>query len=281
MSSNKQQESQTQLTRYNAQLPTNSMQEIAVAGDLLARSGMFGVKNAAAGFVVVATCHQQGISLMEFHRTYHIVEGRPSMRADAMLAEFRKAGGRYKIVENSQTRAAAEVTFEGQKLMFEYTIEDAMRTGDCLRGDGKVKEIWTKRPEDMLWARLVSRFVRRLCPEINAGVYTPEEVRDFDDTPHHATAAAPISADEAARRAKVVTPEFVAPAQTTAAEGVDITDPSVCPIGGEGYAGRAWDEFENDELTAALESENPAMTIEHRKAIWLVVKQREEKQGDQ
>lgn len=268
MSNNKQQDQSTQLTRYNAQLPTNSMQEIATAGELLAQSGMFGVKNAAAGFVVVATCHQQGISLMEFHRTYHIVEGRPSMRADAMLADFRKAGGRYKIVENSQTRAAAEVTFEGQTLTFEYTMDDARRTGDCLRGDGKVKEIWNKRPEDMLWARLVSRFVRRLCPEINAGAYTPEEVQDFDDAPHRATAAAvPISADEAARRAKVVTPEFVAPEQTTTAEGVDIADPSVCPIGGEGYAGKPWDMFTVDELTAALECADPALTDAHKEAI--------------
>ena len=85
------------------------------------------------------------------------------MRADAMLAEFRNRGGKYKIVENSQTRAAAEVEFEGQKLPFEFTMEDAKRTGDCFKGDGKtLKLTWQKRPDDMLWARMVSRMVRRL-----------------------------------------------------------------------------------------------------------------------
>ena len=68
----------TALALRAQQLPTTSLAEIVKAGELLAQSNMFGVQNPAAGFVVVATCHQQGISLMEFNRTYHIVDGRPS-----------------------------------------------------------------------------------------------------------------------------------------------------------------------------------------------------------
>lgn len=257
-----------ELTLRGQSLPTRSMSEIATAGELLAQSGMFGVKNAAAGFVVVATCHQQGISLMEFNRTYHIVEGKPSMRADAMLAEFRKAGGRYKIVENSQTRAAAEFTFEGQVVTFEFTMEDALRTGDCLRGDGKIKEIWTKRPEDMLWARMVSRAVRRLCPEINAGVYTPEEVSDFDKP----AKGAPISQDEALRRAKVVK------AESDPAPAAEIEDATTCPIGGDGFEGRPWEDFTTDNLEAALEVADPALTHAHKAAIRLVLEERGKQQ---
>ncbi len=207
----------TELVTVNRNaLPANNLADLATAGQLLAQSGMFGVNNAAAGFVVAATCYQQGISLMEFHRTYHIVEGRPSMRADAMLAEFRKRGGKYKIVENSQTRAAAEVEFEGQKLPFEFTMEDAKRTGDCFKGDGKtLKLTWQKRPDDMLWARMVSRMVRRLCPEINAGLYSPEEVQEFD-TPTPGAAPTPITEDEAARRAKNVTASSTVRSRTSA-----------------------------------------------------------------
>ena len=256
------------VTRYNAQLPTHSMQEVATAGELLAQSGMFGIKNAAAGFVVVATCHQQGISLMEFHRTYHIVEGRPSMRADAMLAEFRKTGGRYGIIENSQTRAAAEFVFEGQKQTFEFTIEDARRTGDCLNGKGELKQIWEKRPEDMLWARMVSRAVRRLCPEINAGMYPPEEVMDFDRDPQQSSAPVPINEAEVARRARVVKPEFDAPTPIVA------TDSEICPIGGDGYFGCRWDDMLDDDLEAALGYGDPAITDAHRAAVETVLSER-------
>ena len=71
-------------------LPVNTFAELVEAGKLLATSQAFGAVNPAAGFLIVATCHQQGISLMEFHRTYHMVDGKPSMRADAMLAERNK-----------------------------------------------------------------------------------------------------------------------------------------------------------------------------------------------
>jgi hypothetical protein len=236
------------------QLPASSMMELVKAGELLAQSGMFGIQNAAAGFVVMATCHQQGISLMEFMRTYHIVENKPSMRADAMLAEFRKLGGRYKIIENSTERAAAEFTFEKTVISFEYTMDEAKRIGDCLKRDGKIKEIWQKRPEDMLWARMVSRAVRRLAPEINAGVYSPEEVVDFDDKKGNK----PLTQDEVLRRAKVIKSE---PA----------IDYSVCPIGGEDVEGRAWETFTFEELHAALCCDDPAITDLHKEAIQMVI----------
>lgn len=271
------------LALRTSQLPVTCMADLATAGELLAASGMM-VKNAAAGFVVAATCHQQGISLLEFHRTYHIVDGKPSMRADAMLAEFRKAGGRYKITENSVTRAAAEFEFEGQKIDFSFSMQDAMRTGDCLKADGKtIKEIWQKRPEDMLWARMVSRAVRRLCPEINAGLYAPEEVVDFASDSQR-PAPSPISVAEAVRRAKPVqgvtmAPATVATAQAVTAAEVAVTDFTLCPIGGEGWEGRPWADMTKDELEAALEWEGATvegMTPNHYAAIHAALTEKNE-----
>jgi hypothetical protein len=186
-------------------LPVATMQDLLTLGEFISRSGMAGEVNPAAGVVIAATCHQQGISIIDFQRTYHIIKGKPSMRSDAMLAEFRKLGGKVKIIENSCTRAAAEFAFDGNKGVFEYTMQDAERTGDCLNG-GKIKDMWQKRPDDMLWARLVSRTVRKLAPEICSGLYTPEEVSDFDDRSPRAKPV-PLTQDEILARAKVVTPE--------------------------------------------------------------------------
>ena len=230
-------------------LPVNTFAELVEAGKLLATSQAFGAVNPAAGFLIVATCHQQGISLMEFHRTYHMVDGKPSMRADAMLAEFRKKGGRYKIIENSMTRAAIEATFEGQTLTFEYTIEDGHRTKDALTGKGAVKDNWQKRPDDMMWARVISKMVRRLCPEINAGLYSPEEMQDFDGNAVRREAA-PISPEEAVRRAK--------PVQADVGEPVKATDVDLrrCPDGFGDFSGKWWEEMNRATLEAALESED-------------------------
>lgn len=253
----------TAIAKIERALPVTSMEELATAGELLARSGMFGIANAAAGFVVATTCHQQGISLMEFQRTYHIVEGKPSMRADAMLAEFRKRGGRCRIVENSVTRAAAEFEFEGQKVPFAYTMEDAQRKGDCYKGDGKtLKHTWQKRPEDMLWARLVSMAVRRLCPEINAGLYTPEEVADFDGAKPRSEPKT-IDVQEAARR--------MDPAAQTPTEPEP--DYTVCPLEGEvdgkSVAGMKWADMPNEWLFNALEV--PSLPEEYKAVIRTLV----------
>jgi hypothetical protein len=275
---NQTQDTQTTLpaVRTGCALPARTMGELAQAGQLLAQSGMFGVNSPAAGFVVAATCFQQGISLMEFNRTYHIVEGRPSMRADAMLAEFRKRGGKYRIVENGTERAEADFEFEGVAYKGVYTMDDARRTGDAFKGDGKtLKHNWAKRPEDMLWARMVSRSVRRLCPEIVAGIYTPEETEDFDD--RQAPRAAPVAIDpaEAARRVVAETvppPPFDAPFANEPAE----IDFSVCPAGFGEYSGKLWSEFDADTLRAAAAAEGmdsgllPGHVAEIRKVLKLM-----------
>jgi len=240
------------------------MAELVEIGKLLSQSNIFGACNPAAGFVIAATCHQQGISPLEFGRTYHIVDGKPSMRADAMLAEFRKKGGKYKIVENSMTRAAIEATFEGQTLTFAYTIEDGKRTGDALKSNGHTKDNWVKRPDDMMWARVVSKMVRRLCPEINAGLYPPEEVADFTEKRE----VEPITPEEAARRAKSVAADVSEPVTVPVVVATEV-DYTRCPDGFGDFSGKLWSEFDEDMLRAA--SEHPDLSEQHKEHIKAVL----------
>jgi hypothetical protein len=246
---------ETKTTTALATLPVHSMTDLQTVGAAIAASGMFGIKNDASGLVVAATCHQQGITLLEFVRTYHVVNGRPSMRADAMLAEFRKIGGRYKIEENSTERAAAIFEIDGQSVTFAYTIQDAKRTGDCYDKDGKtLKHTWATRPEDMLWARMTSRAVRRLCPEIVAGLYTPEEVGDFERAP----GKAPEQIDANAARARADSQSAPRPAAQHEPEPIDAdaTDLTTCPQGYGEYSGRAWEDMEDAVLLTVAENDD-------------------------
>ena len=245
-------------------LPIQSMAEMATAGQLLAQSGFFGINNAAAGFVVIATCQQEGISLMEFKRTYWIINGVPTMKSDKMLAKFRELGGKYKITENGTERAAAVFEFEGEKYDWEYTIEDAKRTGDALKGDGSIKDMWRKRPEDMLWARLVSRSIRKLAPEIVSGIYTPEETQDMQ--PAQRGEPKRIDPSEIKSRIKKNADEAYT-AKETPIESDIMEESNYCPIGGEDYQGMAWAQMPDDVLEMALESELPEITDAHRDAI--------------
>lgn len=250
-------------------VPICNVTELMALSEAFA-GAMPGVRNSRQALFVLMTCKAQQISPMEYHRTYHSTDNGPAMRADAMLAEFRNKGGRYKIVQNDCNAATIEATFEGQTRTFTYTIEDGKRTGDALAGNGALKDNWKKRPDDMMWARVISKMVRRLCPEINAGLYAPEETQDFIDVTPQRTDAAPVplTAQDAAARAKpvVATVEVVKPITM---------DPTVCPVGDEEIKGHPWTEFDTGLLEAVLESNDEYITPEHRKVIHCVLADRE------
>ena len=259
--------------RKNVAMPIQSISDIQSVGAAIAQSGMFGINNAGAGLVVAMTCHSQGISLLEFSRTYHIVNGKPSMRADAMLAEYRKHGGKYVIVENSVNRAAAKFTFEGQEYLGEFTMDDAKATGDCM-DKGAMKYNWSHRPADMLWARMVSRSVRRLCPEIVAGVYTPEEVEDFRGSDNAKPVQAISIEDARARQAgAAVAPSVMVSVHATEPETTDaviVDDSGVLEI--DPVTGCRFEDMSNEDLQDSWNDQR--ITDSHREVIAKIVEAR-------
>jgi hypothetical protein len=159
---------------------------------------------------------------------------------------------------------SAVFEFEGEKYDWEYTLDDAKRTGDACKGDGTLKTMWAKRPEDMLWARLVSRSVRRLAPEICAGLYTPEEVADM-----HKTETVALTQDEIIARAKIVEP--IAEPITEMPENYDC---NVCPAGYGKWSGKPWDDMPAHILHSALDSNR--LDIDMENAIIRVLEARGE-----
>lgn len=177
----------TELTIYERIAdPIAAAKEMGIA---MARSGLLGLPNEEAGMVVALTCLCEQMTPMDYLRRYHTINGQPSMRSDAMLAEFRmNHGGRHKRIEKSEQRAAIEVTLDGQSDLFEVTWEEALDAGWPYRNKDDhsqgFKDNWDsiRGRKTMLWARVVSDAIRTICPEVNAGVYTPEEVVDIDES---------------------------------------------------------------------------------------------------
>jgi hypothetical protein len=66
----------------------------------------------------------------------------------------------------------------------EFTMEQAKRVVSK-QGKPLVEgRAWKNYPEDMLWARAVSRLCRRLFPDLLSGMtYTPSELSEIDDEP--------------------------------------------------------------------------------------------------
>lgn len=144
------------------------------------------IKTEQAAFTLMMLCQSEGLHPMQAVRRFHIIDGKPSMRADAMLAEFQRQGG--KVAWGERTDLAVEGTFShpsGGSVTIRWDMDQARRAG--LAG----KNTWKSYPRQMMTARVISEGVRTVLPGVVVGIYTPEEVRDFD-----APAPAPVRAIE-------------------------------------------------------------------------------------
>lgn len=149
------------------------------------QSGMLGVKTPAAGAVLALHCMCEGITPFQFDRTYHIMfDNTLSMKYDAMLSGFLALGGKYKIVSRTPERAEIFLSLDGREGTFAMTLEEAQGEAYYYQKDKKTpKDNWStpRRRMQMLWARVVSDSVNTICPQVSAGVSTPEEVMDFSE----------------------------------------------------------------------------------------------------
>ncbi len=152
-----------------------SLTELATA---VAKSGLFAMKTVEQAITLMALCRSEGLDPIQACRRYHIIQNRPAMRADAMQADFQARGGKIKWISRDAERCEAEFAHpSGGAVTILWTLEMA-KTAQLLGNDN-----WRKYPRQMLHARVVSEGVRAVLPEVVCGVYTPEEVSDFNDPP--------------------------------------------------------------------------------------------------
>ncbi len=180
---------------YDELARQDAMNAIEKLGQKFAASGMFGITKPAQGEVMAMTCLTERMSPLRFSQIFHIVEGRVSMRADAMLAKYQEIGGKVIWLESTDKIARARWLYAGNDIEIKFTIEDAHRAELCgpngVKKHGQTKNgNWQKTPDAMLRARCVSKAIRMLAPQVNSGIYTPEEVADFDDAPQSSAPAA-------------------------------------------------------------------------------------------
>lgn len=163
--------------------PVSAAQSI---GAWIAKSQIFGCQNEAQGQVLALECMAKQMSPLSLAEKYDIIQGKLSMKADAMLAGFEDAGGKYEVKEYS-TNACEIIFIRGNnKLPIRISWEDAQQESWPYAKDGTtLKHNWATPigKQDMLWARVVSRGVRRLAAGVVCGRYTPEEIVDFDSGP--------------------------------------------------------------------------------------------------
>jgi len=289
--------------RGTVDLQINGMSDVMQVGQLFESSGMFGCDQQGQGVVLALTCFMRNMDPLEFQQTYNIIEGKPSMKADAMLAKFIQRGGQHEIVERTPDRAEVKLTKDGQTKSFAFSFAEAQVEPFVFQKDGKtLKKNWRTPRARMqtLWARVISEGVRAMDPTVNAGTYTPEEIEDFGDvttipsqepkatatkqatstdkvqppTPPppplstKATDAPEADKTASAQPAEASTVQSSAPANKpveVVTPEVVKDDPSKCPAGKQ--QGKKWEELSDAQLAAAAKWNHPLMTEKHRAKV--------------
>lgn len=154
---------------------TDPIQAVERLGEWFSKSGMYSCNKVEQGMVLALHCLSQRKDPLELMHSHHLIDGQLSMRADTMHAEFRRLGGKIRWKETTDEKAVAEFEFEDQKIIVEFTIQNAKRAGLIREKSG-----WVKNPDAMLRARVISKGVRMLCPEASRGLVSAEELGDFE-----------------------------------------------------------------------------------------------------
>jgi hypothetical protein len=239
----------------------NPIEAIDKLGDWLAKSGMFGCDKTEQGKIMALAMLVEKKSPFQLKREYHFYNGQMSDRADSMLAKFRGAGGKHRVLKRDAEGASVELTHDGNTQVFTFLWTDAekepfvwaydKKTGQRL--GPKTNYATPRARTQMLWSRVISEGVRTMTPEIVAGVYTPEEIDATDTLP----AGQQINMAAAAPNQAPATTQ----APVTKAEPIDVVSKVVpLPLPTEPVSQTAPPEDTKELAQAGLASVQPPTT---------------------
>jgi len=152
-------------------IPLSDVEKMAMA---VAGSNLFGIKTKEQAIALMLVAQSEGLHPARAALEYHVINGKPSLKADAMLSRFQAAGGKVEWHDYTPEKVSATFSHpQGGSIRIEWTrkmADDAKLTN---------KDTWRQYPRQMLRARVISEGIRTVFPGVSVGIYTPEEVQDF------------------------------------------------------------------------------------------------------
>ena len=162
------------IARYIPPVSVPDMERMARA---IVESGLFGVRTVPQALTLMWLAQAEGRHPVLAARDYHIIEGKPSKTAEAMMRDFLSARGTVEWHELSD--GVADATFShphGGEVRIQWDMDRARRAGLL----GRKGDMWAKYPRQMLRSRCVSEGIRTVGPMATSGLYVPEEVGDYE-----------------------------------------------------------------------------------------------------
>jgi len=182
-----------EIVRFESQAPARrSYDEIQRMAESIAKSKLFGVTSVDQVIALMLMAEAEGRHVASAMQDYSVIQGKPSLKADAMLARFQQAGGKVKWTCLTDERVSA-IFSHAQCEPVEIDWDMARAKQAQLNNP-----MWKKYPRQMLRARVISEGVRTAYPGVLGGLYAPEEQIDFEP---------PAQVSPPTQRGQLVAPE--------------------------------------------------------------------------
>lgn len=200
------------LVKVEATPDINATIQLAEA---VAKSGYFtDTRSANQALVKILAGREMGFPVIASMTGVHIIEGKPVVGAH-LLASMIATSDRHDYEVMELTREVCELKFfvrqktkdgetrkgtpgwEARPQTIRLTLQEFVDSGAALGKDGRLKANWQRTPDDMLFARAISKGYRRNCPDLSSGcvAYTPDEMEPepspVPSPPESATVQAP------------------------------------------------------------------------------------------
>lgn len=208
--------------------PEESLPQMLAFAEALVKTGFLpqAIKTPAQAVAVILTGRELGIGPMQALRSINVIQGKPALGAELMLALFKARGGKAVWKESTGEKATLWLRHpNGDEHIETFTMEDAKRAGLL------DKTNWKIYPKAMLRARCASAGLRAVAPDVTAGMYDPDElgseippveVEIKDIAPERSASSGP-TADELSEKPKALQePDETLPFEVADQDGVVI-----------------------------------------------------------
>lgn len=157
-----------------------NVQDALALGQIVHKSRLYPVQSPEAATMMIMMAVELEISPLQALRGMHLIEGKPSLSADMMLALCKRKTEiceYFRLVKSTMTEATYTTKRRGEETptTLSWTIEQARQAGLAGRGT------WQKHPDAMLRARCIAALARAVYPDLLLGVYEEDEGREIQE----------------------------------------------------------------------------------------------------
>ena len=155
--------------------------ELEIIANKIYKSGLFqNIKSPEQAFSIMFIGQSEDVDAAQSVLRYNVILGRLAKNADALLTDYIRLGGKVKWIQYEDDVCEAEFTYQSTgTIKIKWDIDRSKRAGLY----NKIGDMYKKYPRQMLSSRVISEGVHKSNPSVCQGLYTPEEVMDFDNNP--------------------------------------------------------------------------------------------------